>query len=1017
MAHAALHPSDGASNHTLVNRLVRVGYYELEKTIGKGNFAVVKLAKHVVTNSKVAIKIIDKSQLNEDNLKKIFREIQIMSQLSHPHIVRLYQVMETEKMIYLVTEYAAGGEIFDYLVKNGRMNEPAACHIFKQIVEAVAYCHNKNIVHRDLKAENLLLDIDNNIKLADFGFSNHFFEGKLLSTWCGSPPYAAPELFQGQEYDGPKADIWSLGVVLYVLVCGSLPFDGNTLKVLRANVLSGMFRVPYFMSATCEHLIRHMLVIEPEKRLSLNQIVSHKWMKQLTEPTTERLQVDVSPMMNTAIIELMLQLPGLDKDMIVNSVQQKKFDHVSAIYHLLVDKLGSTFTNQCSSNNQLFANVTEESDASVNINSNVIENLPLYSMSLYAQDGSINDSEQLEKYGDVDISDTTSSSITQDNSNHPMTTRRHTVGPGNGLITQIMESNYITNLQTGCNVNVLPNTNLPMNIPLVEFQSPKNFTIKDQHLLKPPPVMGANNNFGRRASDGGANLQMAQNINCTFSEPNSKEDLKKQGKIDANDIRNAMMDQSSKRNLMSDENSASVASSRFSKVMCGTSRHGIGVMDEVQGQQNNLQNTRTRRSGVLTVMDRPPVISPEVVREVEARMNREYIPPPLPVVSTHRHNHRVSQVSVLPTVQELHRHSGRDSLKDVSVHSSSERYSPVRRTSEPVVTFSEQIQEPNIRNIQQEHIQLQKLSENTLDTWDHAELQMLHTYHLQSLQTLSDRPSYLNPSTNHQGNSHVLSQHLQNLNIHQVPRATTPQTQGSITQGTPNVLTSYQIPVPLDLRTNQKINPQPTILVEDKTTGNNKQKRILKSEISLTLTNEDGSMMEVDTLHTPPLRPVLNTSSCGEILRKPCTDEQSLYNYRTEIDSMTDDSMTEDTNIMSNIDTPMYLKSAPLFSDYILKRTASDAFVVDLSDFYSNFTSGNILNIVKYLISSNIRSWPVMDRQNVLQFPTGLQIELEVCSSDTGANSYLKIQRLSGDTTEYSNICHRLVEDYLPCNE
>ncbi|XP_050531158.1 serine/threonine-protein kinase SIK3-like isoform X2 [Daktulosphaira vitifoliae] len=1009
MAHASLHPTDRADNNQLVNRLVRVGYYELEKTIGKGNFAVVKLAKHVVTNSKVAIKIIDKTQLNEDNLKKIFREIQIMSKLSHPHIVRLYQVMETEKMIYLVTEYAAGGEIFDYLVKNGKMDEPSACHIFRQIVEAVSYCHKKNIVHRDLKAENLLLDIDNNIKLADFGFSNHFHEGKLLSTWCGSPPYAAPELFQGQEYDGPKADIWSLGVVLYVLVCGSLPFDGNTLKVLRANVLSGMFRVPYFMSASCEHLIRHMLVIEPEKRLSLNQIVSHKWMKQLAEPTTE-IQVDVNPMMNTAIIELMLQLPGLDKDMIVNSVQQKKFDHVSAIYHLLVDKLDSTFNDHCNSNNNpQFTDASEENDSTVQINSNVIENLPLYSMSLYGQDGSIYDSQQLEKYGDVDISDTATSSKVQDHPN-PVTTRRHTVGPGNGLITQIMESTYITNLQTGCNVNVLPNTNLPMNIPLVEFQSPKNFTIKDQHLLKPPPVMGANSNFGRRASDGGANLQMAQHVACTFSEPSSKEDLKKE-KIDTTDIRNVMMDQTSKRNLLPDENTNSVSSSsRFSKVMCSTSRHAIGIIDDSQNQQSNLPNTRTRRSGVLTVMDRPPVISPEVVREVEARMNREYIPPPLPVVSTHRHNHRVSQISVLPTVQELHRHSGRESLKDVSIHSSSERYSPVRRTSEPVVTFGEPSQEPNIRNIQQEHIQLQKLSENTLDIWGHAELQMLHTYHLQSLQTLTDQPPYLNMNANHQGNSYLLSQHLQNLNIHQGPVVGTSQTQGSITQGTPNVIANHQISVPLDLRTNQKINSQPTIVVEDNSSDLNKPKLPLKPDVSLTITNEDGNMMEVDTLHMNSNRTITNMTN-GDIKETRVEDHD---NYLNDIDLFASD---DKANIIPTIDTCRFLKNAPLFSDYILKRTASDAFVVDLSDFYSNFTSGNILNIVKYLISSNIRSWPVVDRQNVLQFPTGLQIQLEVCSSDTGANSYLKIHRLSGDTTEYTNICHRLVEDYLPCNE
>uniref|UniRef100_A0A8C7UNC2 non-specific serine/threonine protein kinase n=1 Tax=Oncorhynchus mykiss TaxID=8022 RepID=A0A8C7UNC2_ONCMY len=195
----------------------------------------------------VAIKIVDKTQLDDENLKKIFREVQIMKMLRHPHIIRLYQVMENEKMIYLVTEYASGGEIFDHLVAHGRMAEKDARRKFKQIVAAVHFCHCRNIVHRDLKAENLLLDHNLNIKIADFGFSNLFSRGQLLKTWCGSPPYAAPELFEGKEYDGPKVDIWSLGVVLYVLVCGALPFDGSTLQNLRARVLSGKFRIPFFI--------------------------------------------------------------------------------------------------------------------------------------------------------------------------------------------------------------------------------------------------------------------------------------------------------------------------------------------------------------------------------------------------------------------------------------------------------------------------------------------------------------------------------------------------------------------------------------------------------------------------------------------------------------------------------------------------------------------------------------------------------------------------------------------------
>ncbi|CAG9794611.1 unnamed protein product [Diatraea saccharalis] len=236
------------SKHFPIDQLVCVGNYELEKTIGTGNFAVVKLATHVITKTKVAIKIIDKSRLDEDNLKKTFREIAIMKRLRHPHIVRLYQVMESTYTIYLVTEYAPNGEIFDHLVSRGRMPESEAARAFAQMVAAVGYCHANGVVHRDLKAENLLLDRDMNIKLADFGFSNEYSAGSPLATWCGSPPYAAPELFEGRRYDGPKADIWSLGVVLYVLVCGALPFDGGTLHELRSVVLAGKFRIPYFMS-------------------------------------------------------------------------------------------------------------------------------------------------------------------------------------------------------------------------------------------------------------------------------------------------------------------------------------------------------------------------------------------------------------------------------------------------------------------------------------------------------------------------------------------------------------------------------------------------------------------------------------------------------------------------------------------------------------------------------------------------------------------------------------------------
>ncbi|XP_042331300.1 serine/threonine-protein kinase SIK2 isoform X2 [Sceloporus undulatus] len=294
----------------------------------------------------VAIKIIDKSQLDSVNLEKIYREVQIMKMLDHPHIIKLYQVMETKSMLYLVTEYAKNGEIFDYLANHGRLSESEARRKFWQILSAVEYCHSRKIVHRDLKAENLLLDNNMNIKIADFGFGNFYKSGEPLTTWCGSPPYAAPEVFEGQQYEGPQLDIWSMGVVLYVLVCGALPFDGPTLPILRQRVLEGRFRIPYFMSEECEHLIRRMLVLDPSKRLSIAQIKEHKWM--LVEIPVQRPVLypqgqENEPSLgeyNEQVLRLMHSL-GIDQQKTIESLQNKSYNHFAAIYYLLVERLKS----------------------------------------------------------------------------------------------------------------------------------------------------------------------------------------------------------------------------------------------------------------------------------------------------------------------------------------------------------------------------------------------------------------------------------------------------------------------------------------------------------------------------------------------------------------------------------------------------------------------------------------------------------------------------------------------------
>ncbi|XP_077963611.1 serine/threonine-protein kinase SIK3 homolog isoform X3 [Gasterosteus aculeatus] len=497
----------------------RVGHYEIERTIGKGNFAVVKLATHIITKAKVAIKIVDKTQLDDENLKKIFREVQIMKLLKHPHIIRLYQVMETERMIYLVTEYASGGEIFDHLVAHGRMAEKDARKKFKQIVAAVHFCHCRNIVHRDLKAENLLLDHNLNIKIADFGFSNLFARGQLLKTWCGSPPYAAPELFEGKEYDGPKVDIWSLGVVLYVLVCGALPFDGSTLQNLRARVLSGKFRIPFFMSTDCEYLIRHMLVLEPSRRLTLEQICKNKWMRLGDpDPDFDRLIAECEQvktereveLINEQVLKAMCEM-GLDRERTLQSLQTDAYDHYSAIYSLLADRLKKHKTllvappKPRSINYPLSA--VQQTDPQGNPVSMTVPHVQLInpenqivepdgSMALDSDEGEEPSPEAMARY---------------------LSMRRHTVGVPDQR-TDMQED--LQKLPPGFPRGAVPQPPFPSLVPNMgqthtlmpaqSLQPTQQLEYKEQSLLQPPTLQLLNGMgpLGRRASDGGANIQL-----------------------------------------------------------------------------------------------------------------------------------------------------------------------------------------------------------------------------------------------------------------------------------------------------------------------------------------------------------------------------------------------------------------------------------------------------------------------------------------------------------------------------
>ncbi|NXD69022.1 MARK1 kinase, partial [Eolophus roseicapillus] len=303
-----------------------IGNYRLLKTIGKGNFAKVKLARHVLTGREVAVKIIDKTQLNPTSLQKLFREVRIMKILNHPNIVKLFEVIETEKTLYLVMEYASGGNIFciNFLIIHCSM----LLISFSQICSLIP-------VDLPAPAENLLLDADMNIKIADFGFSNEFTVGNKLDTFCGSPPYAAPELFQGKKYDGPEVDVWSLGVILYTLVSGSLPFDGQNLKELRERVLRGKYRIPFYMSTDCENLLKKLLVLNPIKRGSLEQIMKDRWMNVGHEEEELKPYTEPEPDFNdTKRIDIMVTM-GFSREEIHESLVNQKYDEVMATYLLL----------------------------------------------------------------------------------------------------------------------------------------------------------------------------------------------------------------------------------------------------------------------------------------------------------------------------------------------------------------------------------------------------------------------------------------------------------------------------------------------------------------------------------------------------------------------------------------------------------------------------------------------------------------------------------------------------------
>ena len=304
---------------------LRIGVYELGKNLGVGSFGKVKLGTHIPTGAKVAIKIINRAKIRSlDMEQKVRREIKILRLFDHPHIIRLYEVIDTPTDIFVVMEYVSGGELFDYIVMKGRLAENEARRFFQQILAGIEYCHHHMVVHRDLKPENLLLSAENSVKIADFGLSNLMTDGCFLKTSCGSPNYAAPEVIRGDLYAGTEVDVWSCGVILYALLCGSLPFDDEDIPNLFKKIKNGIYTLPGHLSKLSRDLIPRMLVVDPMKRMTIPEIRQHPFFTMALPLYLTVRPRHAIPQLSTVNEAIVKQICNLDiaKNMMENEVRE-----------------------------------------------------------------------------------------------------------------------------------------------------------------------------------------------------------------------------------------------------------------------------------------------------------------------------------------------------------------------------------------------------------------------------------------------------------------------------------------------------------------------------------------------------------------------------------------------------------------------------------------------------------------------------------------------------------------------
>lgn len=305
--------------------------YNILKTIGQGSYAQVKLAHHRLTGTAVAIKVLLKQNIQNC---PVCTEVGIMKRMDHPNIISLHQVIETEQNVFLILELADGHELFDWIVETGFLHEGLARKIFRQIVHAMCYCHDIGIVHRDLKPDNIMVDSTGKVKIIDFGLGALVKPGMKLSRCCGAVLFYPPEIFLGQPYDGTKVDTWTLGVLLYFMVTGKLPFRGKSYKEIEAKVLLGRYDVPYHLSKELRQIIRYLLTVNPTERPTLKNIMEHSWLRQRNASSSSHSHKMDPSYPDPAIMAAMAAM-GFDPLDVQKSLLNKLYNEPMATYGLL----------------------------------------------------------------------------------------------------------------------------------------------------------------------------------------------------------------------------------------------------------------------------------------------------------------------------------------------------------------------------------------------------------------------------------------------------------------------------------------------------------------------------------------------------------------------------------------------------------------------------------------------------------------------------------------------------------